>query len=405
MQGTTILSGNRIHLIILIYFAPDGRTEMSIIDAVPYTTPVNYYQAKAKVYAVLGLAINRCIQQNINVAAIISDSESYTNPTRADIELLGIPSISSITHDFTNTLLVVGNLGIIQLNGIQINIQTLKNTFSEHVDADIQVILINLWNGIRSLRKGMSQFRFFSRCQGIDSLSLLLNIQWPAVSQQHLPNLAILIKFIQNLHRVQAIIEQEMTILLEIELRALAIYFGNVPVLNCCLRMSRCLLFFSDTFLMTRVPFIPILISVGSIYNIKEHVRFFKRNDLLPSMTNFMSAFEIMHRDGLVIPHSFSIYFSSHLRIIPTQAFLRDIFLAFNTRAIEINRLVIVNKFRMRLFPSLVNFPLMDINIACALLSQADEHNLITVPHVRHYARLLDILIEIKQQGQLYNFK
>lgn len=249
--------------------------------------------------------------------------------------------------------------------------------FSNHPDAEIQVIIRRFWEAIKTLAGGKSTekcsfFRFQASIDVINNLRFLLNIQWPQPAQQnHLLHLELLIKLIENLQQAQILLEGQMSAARERQMRA--IYFMTTRNRNSesLEQLAECLLFFADLYLICRFPFIPMQLSVAMLYCIKEKIRFFKRNNSMQSINNFMSSLDEFPRDGLE-EICFSEFLTMPLRIIPTRPYLHDLFLS-NPFEIDLNSLVLQNNDVLLRYPTFANIPLPLLNIVMAILAQVRE--------------------------------
>lgn len=164
---------------------------------------------------------------------------------------------------------------------------------------------------------------------------------------------------------------------------------------------------FADLFDVTGVPFIPLHLSVGLSYGIRDQVRFLKCNNRLPTLQEFVDELVVFRERQLPLEiNAFSEYFSLRLIIAPTRAFLADLFIVFAAQRhhTNINQLLILNNAALLQNPSLAGIPLNLLNIAKAFFVEVERVDrgrgrIVSAQWIDQHADVIDALAKIHQQN------
>lgn len=386
-----------------------------IIDSVTYYND-NARGATDQLIEVILETRDRLRRNNLIISGVIADNGFESNVPRGLLRALAFYSVPSVSHVLTNVIRIVGLLRTITfrqnppLNAVVVNIRALADLFSNHPDAVIEAIARRFWFALQVLSTGVSKcslLRFETSIEVINNLRFLLDVQWPQLAQQNrLDQLELLIKFIENVQQAQILLEEPMNPVNERQMRGLAIYFMTTRSLvrrrqddECLEQLTECLIYFSDIFLFCHFPFVPMQLGVSMLYCIKEKIRYFKRNNSLPSIDDFVSSLAEFRRDGLE-EICFSEFYTMPINIIPTRPYLQDLFLSHSIQ-IDLNALVLLNNNVLLRYPTLANIALPILNVVMAILDQTRVHRNVRAPLIIANQAIIDAVIRVQQHSNL----
>lgn len=413
----SLLSGNKFNLIQSVTYNVEGNPKASVLGTVPYSRgPLRV--AKQEIVDTLRHVKAELEMQNIFVACLVKD-DGNTNPSMRQLIPLDFYIIPCVAHVQCNSVRRVVSANIMTYNGlIIVNVARLKVLFQVNnaMNDDEKLQVANFWRHlVKYSRRTVFQTLALLRNSGVydfhaQSKRFLLNCAWRARLVPHIPHLDIYLTLLVNVQRVQQLLELRMSDENANELIRLANYLDLVLLDGVSFaKLTQCINFFVQLFRVSRLPYIPLSLSVVVGYYFKDYVRMLCKSNLMPSLSEYMEIFQQWSERPFETKF-YSEFACMQLEVEPPLRVLQDIFTGRFARLVNAWQPLNNNRYlrMIKMFPALIHEDDDDDLRACiALLRQAQALRHILVPHqfMQQHEGLLRKLVKIFQFDNLDKFK